>query len=646
VISRSPSALAANLKLQRPAEFEWVVLSILVALLWALRHQYAGITSDAQLYAFQALARLHPALATDLSLQNTSQDDYTLFTPFYAAVIAVLDVRPAALALWIPCKLGFLIAAWCTVRALSSRETALVSVALLAATIGSYGAATVFRYDEDYFTARSVAEALVLFALACHLRGRRLLGFGLAIGALTLHPLMALPGLLLLLCLTVSTRLAVAGAFGGVAATLVFACAPLVRPELGRFITVMDPAWLAIVRERSQFLFLQLWSVADWELNVRPFLALTVSYAVVTDPLVRRVSVAGMLVGGAGLCVALIASSVGPVAILLQGQAWRWVWLTGLLAVLLVVPTGKRLWQDERWGPVYLVLWLSAWCFGGALAIACLGGLAALWFSRSRLAAFLPGLHRAWLHWAAAGGVAAILLWTIQQARTIVALPLTVPSFGYPAMQKLRSVFELGVPSVLLILLVLWVLGGNRRAWAPVALGTCLGAALIGTLQSNFPQRSRIGMPAELREFDDWRATIPPTGTVYVPAFKDSGGFVWFTLERPAYLSTDQSAGVVFSRRTAMEIERRSEVLLPVEDPDWEIMTHLAKARGNHGKAATGSRPLTARSLAEICRDPVLGFVAAVQNVGFDPIQHASRGTWSGWNLYDCERVRVASGRP
>ena len=92
--------------------------AILVALLWALRHQYAGISGDAQLYAFQALARLHPALATDLSLQNTSQDDYTLFTPCYAALIDLLDVRPAALTLWIPCSLGFLIAAWFAVRAL------------------------------------------------------------------------------------------------------------------------------------------------------------------------------------------------------------------------------------------------------------------------------------------------------------------------------------------------------------------------------------------------------------------------------------------------------------------------------------------------------------------------------------------------
>ncbi len=639
---RVPSALAGPLKLRWPTDFTVAVLAILVAVLWALRHQYAGISGDAQLYAFQALARLQPALATDLSLQNTSQDDYTLFTPCYAALIDLLDVRRAALILWVPCSLGLLFAAWCTVRALAGREISVLSVALLATTVGSYGAATVFRYDEDYFTARSVAEVLVLAALACHVRGRRFIGFGLVIGALTIHPLMALPGLLLLLCLSVSTRLAVAGALVGVLATLGFACAPWMPSQLGKFATVMDPAWAAIVRERSQFLFLQLWSVRDWELTARPFLALSVSHAVLTDPRVRRLSFAAMLVGAAGLIVALIASTVGPVAILLQGQAWRWVWITSLVSVLLVVPTGARLWADEKCGPLGLVLWLSAWCFGGAVAIGCLLSLGAIWASRARLAARL-GFE---LQWAAAGGALVVLIWTLATAWTILTEPLVGPSFGYPASHRLRSVFDLGVPGVALILAVLWLLTWNPRPWiAPVLVAGLVGV-LVAVLPSSFPQRSRIGLPEEIREFDDWRAKIPPAGTVYVPASKDAGSFVWFTLGRPAYLSTDQSAGVVFSRRTALEIQRRSEVLLPVEDPNWKIRTQLARARANGGKRTPDSRPLTAASLVQICRDPLLGFVAAPENVGFDPVQHTVPGAWAAWNLYDCDRVRAAAARP
>jgi len=625
VIPPTPSAVAADAKLRRPIELNLAVLWILAALLWALRHQYAGITSDAQLYAFQALARLHPALATDLTLQNTSQDDYTLFTPLYAALIGLIDVRPAALALWIPCCLGTSIAAWFVVRRFAAREVAVLSVAVLAITVGSYGAATVFRYDEDYFTARSAAEALIVIALACHLRGRRMSGFGIAIGALAIHPLMALPGVLLLLCLSIPSRLAVAGAFAGLLATLVLAGT--------RLLTVMDPAWLEIVRERSQFLFLPLWSLRDWELNARPFLALGLSYAVLDDALVRKLSLGAMLVGGAGLGVALIAGAVGPVAILLQGQAWRWVWITTLIAVLLIVPTTSRLWREKDCGALCSVLWISAWCFGGAGGLACLVGLAAIWTWRNRLAAVMGSR----LRWAAAAGAGGMLLWTIAQSWTI--------AIGSNP-EKLRAVFALGIPGAVLILLVWMALTRCRPRWIAAMLAATLFACLVAVLPSSFPQRSRIGSPGQVREFEDWRSVIPPTGTVFVPGSKDSGGFVWLTLGRPSYLSIDQSAGVVFSRATSLEVRRRSEVLRPVQDPDWKIMSRLANARAGRGPKTDESRPLTAASLAQICRDPVLGFVAAPQNVGFEPVRHTIPGAWTGWNLYDCNRVRAAVSKP
>src|SRR5450432_1043473 len=64
--------------------------------LWLLMHGYQGLTADAQLYAFQAIARIHPQLATDLYLQNTSQDQFTIFSPFYAFFIAHLGLEGAA----------------------------------------------------------------------------------------------------------------------------------------------------------------------------------------------------------------------------------------------------------------------------------------------------------------------------------------------------------------------------------------------------------------------------------------------------------------------------------------------------------------------------------------------------------------------
>lgn len=67
------------------------------------------------------------------------------------------------------------------------------------------------------------------------------------------------------------------------------------------------------------------------------------------------------------------------------------------------------------------------------------------------------------------------------------------------------------------------------------------------------------------------------------------------------------------SRATAAEIRRRSEVLRPVEEPDWRLLTRQA----THGaKFDARALPLTKDRLVQICADPALGFVVAKEDVG------------------------------
>ena len=79
---------------------------------WALLRGYHGLLGDAQLYAFQALSRIHPPLAHDLYLQNTSQDKFTFFSPAYAWFIELLGLEPAARMLTLLFTIWFLAAAW------------------------------------------------------------------------------------------------------------------------------------------------------------------------------------------------------------------------------------------------------------------------------------------------------------------------------------------------------------------------------------------------------------------------------------------------------------------------------------------------------------------------------------------------------
>ena len=97
-------------------------LAFLLVTLWLLVCGYHGFTGDAQIYAFQALARLHPPLATDLYLQNTSQDQFTVFSPFYASCIRLLGLENAARLLTLLFTVWLLGAAWSAARAVGGRD--------------------------------------------------------------------------------------------------------------------------------------------------------------------------------------------------------------------------------------------------------------------------------------------------------------------------------------------------------------------------------------------------------------------------------------------------------------------------------------------------------------------------------------------
>src|SRR5882757_5496797 len=277
------------------SKFTALSLVLMLVALWLAMHGYHGLTGDGQIYAFQAFARLHPQLTADLYLQNTSQDQFTLFSPPFAWWIGLMGLENAARLLTLVFSVWFLAASWSFAAAVAGRGPAWLAVAFLLIVAGAYGGAGVFRILDPSLTARLPAEALIITALACHLRGMKRLGFGLALGALFIHPLMALPGLLLLVCLWLPVRVGVIGAIGGVFATLAIAVVAGNLPAASAVLTVMDAPWLDVVRERSQFLFLQLWSIHDWDINVQPFMSLAFTAIAVKDDRVRKLCAAAVL---------------------------------------------------------------------------------------------------------------------------------------------------------------------------------------------------------------------------------------------------------------------------------------------------------------------------------------------------------------
>ena len=85
----------------------------------------------------------------------------------------------------------------------------------------------------------------------------------------------------------------------------------------------------------------------------------------------RKLCAAAALVGAAGLAVAFIGGLIGPVALLVQGQAWRWVWIAVFIGAVLVPFTALHVWRDEKCGPLCAILLVSGWTLPGGDGTVC-----------------------------------------------------------------------------------------------------------------------------------------------------------------------------------------------------------------------------------------------------------------------------------
>jgi hypothetical protein len=597
-----------------------------VTALWCLMRGYQGLDGDAQLYAFQALAKIDRALQADLFLQNSSQDRFTVFTPIYAVLIRLLGVQTASMTLTVLFTLWFYAAAWRLASALGDRYLAWAAIGVLIMTPGDYGASGVFQISERFLTARLPCEALIVTALACHFGRRKFLAVLIASAALFVHPLMGLPGLIVLLIDSVPAKSIVAGASAGIVSCFLVSAAVSKISLLAHAFPLMDPDWLYVVRERSQFLFLELWKARDWDTNMRPLLLLLFIAVARRNVDSRKICFTSLCVGLTGLCVAFIPSVAGPVALLVQGQAWRWIWIGCLLSALLLPGALVDVWNDKRCGILCVVLVLAAWILQNPCGTACVGIGLVLWLSRSRIGESA----RPYLISAAILVVLAVSAWAVIEA---VNWRLSgVVLAGSALLASIRGLLLVRM-TALGVAGLLWrrLHEGNNVEWIRVAAPVMCGVGAAALLPWSLVPKSTVGSEAVRAAFSDWSAVIPPSSTVMVISPRDVGEFAWFVLRRPNYLALDQSAGAIFSKVTALEIERRSKVLLPLMEPTWKILSGM-----RHSQA----HPLTPAILQQICQDPGLGFVVAPPTPAFPPPYPPHPAPWQGWQLHDCATVR------
>lgn len=570
--------------------------------LFLFAHPYRGIEHDAVLYALQALRSLEPqSLGDDLFFRYGSQDAYTLFSPLYAALIGLIGLEPAAHLIARFSLLALFAGGLLLARRMMQRDLAWLTLALFIAIPGSYGADNVLKYAENFATPRTLTEALVITSLALLLGGRRLAAFA-AIGAgFLLHPLMALPGLIgIVLLLARRTTSLTLFALGASATLIVIVIASFMPVGPIRFI---DPVWYESLADMVPYLLPERWSISDWQPTVVGLATLVAATQVLKAGPSRQLAITGAIVGSAGIVLAGIAS-VAPVALLVQGQPWRWMWLGKAIAVLLLAPIAIACWRRSHLARVALALLGVAW-FARNDAIGVVAGLLAL-LALTVDAGVLPARSRRMATW---------------------GLMLLAALLGLAALRVHWLPVELML--VMVVVAIWWLL--FRARGLPVKAAGAVAAIALGILQLSsmaVPHDEvsvvpNYGKNTE-RNFATWSERIGEHQTVFFPEHPE---MVWLVLHRKSYAAY---TAPVFSREAALKTRDRFK----------QIQSLTTPAATQAASLGTKVPSLTHDGVLRACQVSEIDFVIAPTKLPVPSLASSAPGELGELLLYACTDIR------
>jgi len=635
------------------------VLFCLLLALNAAARPYGNFIHDARLYSFQVLNQVEGnAFADDLFLRFGSQDQYSLFAAVTAPLAATLGLELTFFLLYLLFNTLLILAMKRLVETLiRDRVVSTLGLAFLMVAPLNFGGLSVFHVHEPFLTPRIMANALVLFALERTLRER----FGSAIILLVfaglLHPLMACGGFLVWgVCLAVrllSTRHLLILGVGtlGIAAT-VLAC-----PPLGfRIFGAMDEPWRDAVLRASAYNFPSEWSFADW-LNVAVSLGMALAAWALWrrhHPLRARFVAVLFVVGFAGLVGTVLGAQL-PYALFFQGQPYRALWLLKVLEAPLAFLVIVHLYRAfPRLAPLPSALLAAYLCMNKQLPFE-------IYFPFILLpltALCYRGLERVprrqdWL-WPSLGMSVLVGFWAcaafkiglmLTQRESLLVL-MEVHDFARALLT------HLGVVGWLLIFLsvagrLLHYTGRTARlAGAVLGVALAVQTAFFVIPSTTYYQKSLSHTGADIdfvKSYLQQRDILTPP-TIYCSLGRIDQ--VWIDLHAKSYYDWAQVVGVLFSRQTALEGQRRAVVVGPFEIETAKKYLPFMTEQRKHEFASLYRHDLAGpppgpADLARLCREAGLDFV--VLPLAFDGLYAASNGHIY---VYDCRQVRAALGLP
>ena len=599
-----------------------------IAALWMVVTDYACIQHDALLYSFQSLARLRPELYSgDLFLRYGSQDNFTAFSYLYSWLVGSFGVEAAAAWTTFVAMLALLFASWLLARRLTTPALALMGLAFLVALPTDYGAYGIFHVIEPFVSPRMPAEALAIGALLAVLAKRRLLAAALLAGSACIHPLMAAPAALISVSLTLPVphrRLLAALCVLGVALLAVVGRLSILDPLR------VDAAWRDYFDSFAAYLFTANWRSADWIGLCPPLLTLWLASGTLPSAPARQLCTAAALVGLLGLAIVLVGADWAGIALVVQGQGYRWMWPATLLAPLVIPTIGLQLWRRGTNGRAAVLALAAAW-FSSRESFAPLILMATAMIGVIALRDLLAPASRRWI----LIGAALMLLIAIASSlsdRLLVSQNPFQETHELAPVAYLRYLFSGGLVPITLLLGVFAL--AARPAWrglqAVVAVGLLVAAVLLVPL--SVAGWSRREYPADMyAKFSTWRALVPPGSEV---VWIDRPDAAWLLLERPSDFSVQQSMSGVFARRAVPEIISRETRLVPFMLADGlrgELV--FAGARRIAGRTA-------ASTLDQVCEAIDARFVVARRAFKETPLAIAPPDVPANYRtmkLYQCD---------
>jgi hypothetical protein len=320
-----------------------------------------------------------------------------------------------------------------------------------------------------------------------------------------------------------------------------------------------DDEWLTIVDQRSPYLFMLNWTYADWARLSVPLATLAMSAVISTHSLQRTIAKTALLTAIGGLLVTLVGNDALRLVIATQGQAWRWLWLSTVLSLLLLMPLLQQLWHANKAGRVAALLLAAAWLIRNEPSSL---GIAVLAVSAGFASYRNLGTAHMWnkLWFAGCVLLAAIMVW--MTSMYLLTANILLYTYHWPNWLDLyRQAFENGLLPLLMLAFAYLATTAKQR-WIPLLSASTFGFLLIGLAGYSWQNWTYEEYPASLiASMQDWRRIVPPGEDVL---WMDSPTPTWMALQRPSYISGIQATVVLFSRPAAMELKRRANEIAQI----------------------------------------------------------------------------------